>query len=349
MRPFEENELNHLRHLEKLYENQRPAFEFDATTTEEWKKWKSNLTAKLLELLGGFPAPSDDLSVKITEKTEKDGYVMEKLYYQSEPDVYVPAYLLIPSESTENTSRFKAVLALHGHGRGVSDVLGIGTEEETDRYVRPMNYDYAIELVKRGFLVLAPEMRGFGERRDEIDRRKGPEFSSCRQMAYNSMMLGRNIIAYRVFDIIRGVDYLMTRTDVDPDGIGCFGLSHGGTLTTFASVFDERIKSSVVSGYVNTFKDSIMSIRHCDCNYIQGILKYAELYDIVSLIAPRPLLVQHGLEDPIFPIDAATFAFGRIQRVYDLLGVSQNAEMNVFRGGHRFNGEKAFDWIERHL
>lgn len=344
MDPSSEN-LNHLIYLKKIYNSQKRTLEFHATSFEAWKEWKANLTETLLDLIGGFPAPSDSFDIKVTEHAEEKAYIREKFYYLSENGVYVPAYLLIPF----GRPPFKVIVALHGHGRGVSDVIGSGTKAEIEQYVRPMNYDYAVQLVKHGFLVFAPEMRGFGERRDMADKIKGPGISSCRQMAYNSLMLGRHILAYRVFDIIRGIDYLTTRSDVDSKQIGCLGLSHGGTLAALASVFDERIKVSVISGYVNTFKDSIMSIPHCDCNYIPGILKYSELYDIISLIAPRPLFVEHGSKDPIFPIGAAKFAFERIKRVYDLLGVPQNIEMEIFDGGHQFNGKGAFEWLERFL
>lgn len=337
--------LNHLNYLEKIYNSQKRILEFSAISSEEWKEWKSELTSKLLELLGGFPSPSDALDSKVVEKVEKNGYFREKVYYKSEPNIYVPAYILIPPGKPP----FKVVVALHGHGRGVSDVVGIGTEKEINEYVRPMNYDYAIQLVKKGFLVFAPEMRGFGERRDENAKLKGPAISSCRQMAYNSLMLGHHILSYRIFDIMRGIDYLKTRSDVDYERIGCLGLSHGGTLTALASVFDQRIKVAVISGYVNTFKDSIMAMPHCDCNYIPRILEYAESYDIISLIAPRPLFVEHGLKDPIFPIDAAKFAFSRIKKVYELLGMPQNVEMEVFEGAHQFNGTGAFEWLERFL
>ncbi len=343
---MKDENLNHLDYLKKIYNSQKRILEFNATSLEEWKKWKSTLKEKFLELLGGFPDPSDSFDVKVVEHVKEKGYTREKIYYLSESNVYVPAYILIPFEADPP---FRCVIALHGHGRGVADVIGSGTKAEIEQYVRPMNYDYAIQLVKHGFLVFAPEMRGFGERRDEADKIKGPGISSCRQMSYNSLMLGRHILAYRIFDILRGIDYLETRLDVDGKRIGCLGLSHGGTLTAFASVFDERIKVAVISGYVNTFKDSIMSIPHCDCNYIPQILKYSELYDIISLIAPRPLFVEHGSKDPIFPVNAAKFAFEKIKSVYEVAGKPQNVKMTIFDGGHQFNGSSAFEWLEKLL
>jgi len=76
----------------------------------------------------------------------------------------------------------------------------------------------------------------------------------------------------------------------------------------YAAAVEERIKVAVISGYLNTFKDSIMAMKHCECNYLPGILKYGEMYDICSLIAPRPLLIESGKNDPIFPFYVSKFA-----------------------------------------
>ncbi|MEO8604154.1 MAG: acetylxylan esterase, partial [bacterium] len=66
---------------------------------------------------------------------------------------------------------------------------------------------------------------------------------------------------------------------------------------------DPRISVTVLSGAFSSFRSSIMSTIHCDCNYIPGILQYAEMADIAALIAPRPLLIEAGTVDPIFPVE----------------------------------------------
>jgi hypothetical protein len=105
----------------------------------------------------------------------------------------------------------------------------------------------------------------------------------------------------------------------------------------------------MISGYLNTFKDSIMAMSHCIDNYVPGILNWCENYDVASLIAPRPLYVESGDRDPIFPIDASREAFARVKQVYTALGAAGNAQHEVFEGDHFFHGGAGIPFLARHL
>src|SRR4029079_3378382 len=85
-----------------------------------------------------------------------------------------------------------------------------------------------------------------------------------------------------------------TRKTLDASRIGCVGISGGGTCTLFSAALEPRIKAAMVSGYLNTFRDSIVSISHCMDNYVPGIMNWAEMYDVAGLIAPRPLVIESG-------------------------------------------------------
>ena len=157
------------------------------------------------------------------------------------------------------------------------------------------------------------------------------------------------MIAWRVYDVMRAVDYLSEREEVDPKRIGCMGISGGGTITFFASALERRIKAAVVSGYFNTFKDSILSISHCMDNYVPGVLRYAEMYDIAGLIAPRPLFVESGTKDDIFPVEATRDSFGKAKRIYQAFGAQDRLGMEIFEGEHSFHGVGAFPFLKRWL
>ena len=92
-----------------------------------------------------------------------------------------------------------------------------------------------------------------------------------------------------------------------------------------------------------------MSIPHCDCNYLPGIAQYAEMSDIAGLIAPKPLLVESGTRDPIFPIEASRAAYQELCHVYELLGASDRLRHDVFEGKHQFSGREAFSWLHSWL
>ncbi len=112
--------------------------------------------------------------------------------------------------------------------------------------------------------------------------------------------------------------------------------TRGGTITYFASCLEPRITAAMPSCYVCTFRASIGSIDHCQDNYLPGILRFFEMGDLACLIAPRPLVVVAGREDPIFPIAAVEETFAVIQAVYQAAGVPERCRLVVGDNGHRF-------------
>jgi hypothetical protein len=113
----------------------------------------------------------------------------------------------------------------------------------------------------------------------------------------------------------------------------------------FATALDERITSAVVSGYFNTFRDSIMAVRHCLCNFVPGIVKTAEMVDIAGLVAPRPLMIETGTRDPLFPTAATQQAYAQLQKIYAVFSAADKLDIDVFEGEHAWSGAKAYDWL----
>src|SRR5690606_1498519 len=119
-----------------------------------------------------------------------------------------------------------------------------------------------------------------------------PKANTCRHNAFYAQMLGKTLLGMRVWDAMRAIDVLQSLPGVAADRIGCIGISGGGTTTLFTSALDTRVKAAVIASYLNTFRESILAVRHCECNYVPGILRYAEMPDIACAIAPRALFVE---------------------------------------------------------
>lgn len=340
-------EYKPLMYYKKLYEQTERKFSFKAKSIEEWKQWKNEFRSKLIELIN-LDYPKSELEPKKVGVREFQDYVREKVVFRSDTFSSVPAYVLVPKGAK---GKLPAVVAMHGHGYGKDDLVGIWEDgsERINPISRGYHKDFALELVKRGLIVIVPEQAGFGERREEEDIKKGPYQSSCWSLSTWALLLGKTTIGRRVWDAMRAIDYLQTRSDVKEDAIGMMGISGGGTTTLFTSALDERIKATVVSGYLNTFKDSILSVYHCIDNYIPGILKYGEMYDIASLIAPRPLLIESGTKDDIFPIESAKYAYERVKEVYKFLNAEDKIDSDFFEGRHEISGRKAYDFLVKWL
>ena len=173
--------------------------------------------------------------------------------------------------------------------------------------------------------------------------------SSCQPSSGAAFLLGHTMVGWRVYDAIRSYDYLSTRPDVDMERLGIMGISGGGTTSFYTAALDQRVKVAVVSGYFNTFKDSILSISHCIDNYIPNVLKYAEMYDIAGLIAPRALFVESGTEDTIFPIDATRSSYEYAKEIFKIFNAEDKLDIEIFEAGHSFYGIKAFQFLKHVL
>jgi dienelactone hydrolase len=311
-----------------------------------WQAWRTAFRAALWERIGGRQGEVTPLNLRHGPVTQHAGYRREYITFESEPGVTVPAWVLIPEG---HTTPGPAVIAVHGHGYGVDDIVRInadGTDRETSQ---GYHKDFAVELCLRGLVVIAPEVLSFGRRRELAEQQAEPTRSSCWYPALWGIMQGQPLIGRRVRDIMRTFDVLAARPEVDPARIGIMGISGGGMVTLFAAALEDRLKAVVVSGYLATFRDSILSIEHCLCNYVPGLLQDAEMYDIASLLAPRPLLIEAGNRDNIFPLPAVEQAYSHLEHIYAGLDASERLDKDVFDGEHQISGAKAYDFLFKWL
>jgi dienelactone hydrolase len=330
--------------LDAVAEKMRPTF--SASTTEAARAWQRGVREKLGQRLGFLDMPSVDPQPRVIESVDRGAYARHKIILRTTEYSDLPLYLLVPKQAR----RAPAVLALHGHGYGVKDIIGLW-EDGTER-LQPDGYhrDFACGLAEKGFVVAAPEVSCFGERQHNYENahlwRLQP---TCHGGNTYAIMLGKSIAGLRVLDGLRVVDYLRTRDEVNPDAIGAMGISGGGMHTFFSTCMDERIKACVISGYFCDWRKSILSIFHCTCNFVPGLLTLGELSDLAALIAPRPLLVEHGTRDDIFPIEDVKRTVEKARRAWEVFGAAQNLATDYFEGRHRINGDLAYEFLAKHL
>lgn len=311
--------------------------------TEAWQK---KLRVKVQELIGGFPKDKSPLQPVTLEVRDFPNYRREKFVIQTQPGMAQLGYLLTPRNAK---GPLAAMICVPGHGRGVDDIVGIDDKGRDRADKAGYQHDFAIQVVEAGMAAVAVEPIAFGCRRDARSAKRGLGNSACQPVAGAALLLGETMIAWRVYDVMRTIDWIETRKDLDASRIGLMGISGGGTITTFAAALEPRIKAAMISGYLNTFKASIVAMSHCIDNYVPGILNWCENYDVASLIAPRPLYVESGTRDNIFPIAASKEAFANVKRVYTALGAPDAAEHEIFEGEHLFNGGAGIPFLAKHL
>lgn len=319
---------------------------FEARTRRQAEQWQIRLRAKLTELLGGFPANPSPLTAQTLEVRDFPGYRREKFVIRSRPGLYVLGYLLTPKSGT---APYPAVVCVPGHGRGVDDIVGIDEKGQDRTDKAGYQHDFAIQAVENGMAAVAIEPMAFGCRRDAVTKSKGLGAAACQPSAGAALLLGQTMIGWRVYDVMRTIDWIASRPELDAGRVGCMGISGGGTCTLFAAALEPRIRAAMVSGYLNTFRECIMSVSHCIDNYVPGILNWAEQYDVAGLVAPRPLFAESGEHDDIFPIAASRESFRRVQKVYAVFDARAAAEQETFDGPHSFWGKRGLPFLARHL
>jgi dienelactone hydrolase len=305
---------------------------------------KARLKQALKDSLGEFELTTDTYKPTVLERVECDGYIRERVELSAVSGLTFGAYILIPANAT---GKLPGVIAVHGHGYGSRQICGMLLDGTTDTREPDIYNHFAIQLVKKGLIVIAPDVIGFGERLMQADLKADPKSpSSCYTLSTHLLLLGKTLLGLRVAEMLGTLDYFAQRPELDPTKISIAGFSGGSLISYVAAVLDERIRATLLIGFPNTFKDSIMAVHHCICNYTPGILMQAELPELMGLIAPRPLFLESGDNDPIFPAAGFSKAVQQLQQIYKQEGAEHLMKVDLFPGVHEISGRESFNWLK---
>jgi glycerophosphoryl diester phosphodiesterase/cephalosporin-C deacetylase-like acetyl esterase len=269
------------------------------TEAAAWNSRRIEVARAFSRALGLDPLPiRTPLNARKVAQHEMDGYAIENIVFESRPSFIVTANVYRPNDGAP--IRRAAVLCPVGH------YLSAG-KTATDVQMR------CIQLAKMGFVVLVYDAIGQGERMltGNIHHEAG----------YALLPLGETIAGWMVWDSMRAIDYLVSRDDVDPKRIGMTGNSGGGLNTLFTAALDDRVQAAVVVGFTFEWNNWLKyGGSHCTCTHVPGLFRSMGWFEIAGLIAPRGLLMLHGQNDRIFPINGARRSGSQTKSVYQLLG-----------------------------
>jgi cephalosporin-C deacetylase-like acetyl esterase len=297
--------------------------------------------AALTEMLGGLPQEKTPLNARVTGRFSRDGYRVENVIFDSIPGFRVTANLYIP---TSGGTPCPAVLGVAGHSVN-------GKASAT--------YQHAfIALAKRGYVVLAFDPPGQGERLEYFDpdtgRSKVGAGTSEHMMAgLQCLLTGQNFARYEIWDGIRAFDYLVSRPEVDPKRIAVAGNSGGGTQAAYLAVFEPRLAAVVASCYITRWRELWHGPGPQDSEQVFAgfVAKGLDFSDFLTARAPRPFLMTTAIQD-YFPINGARATYKESQRLFDLLAAGDKAgyfEYNDTHGWSRPRREAAYRWLDKWL
>jgi dienelactone hydrolase len=337
--------------------------------------WKRRARGKLLDLLEYAPVQCPHRA-EVVERTDCGDYFREKLYFNTTPDVRVPAYMLVPKNAKLPAP---AIVALHDHGAfyfwGKEKLVELEKEHAALTKFKKQYYDgrsITSELARQGYVVIVIDMFYWGERRmlldkDPADWRDRPKDITTERIAafnqrasQNEQLVGRTIYAagftwpgVMFWDDIRTVDYLVTRPEVDKKRIGCVGLSVGGLRSCHLAALDDRIKAAVVVGWMTSIpaqlkRHVVNTIGHT--KVVPGLYRYLDYPDVASLAMPSALLVINGRKDTLFAPEGVRAAFDKLTACYQKAGVPEKVCLQMHDTPHEFNTEmqaEAWAWLKR--
>ena len=275
------------------------------TSLNDWKKRQQTVREKLKEILGPFPEKSA-LHPVITGVIKKAGYRIEKLVYQSRPGFYVTGLIYIP-EGTRG--RVPAVLNLIGH--------------EQESFRAELDQVMALNLVKKGMVVLTIDPPGQGEHLQYFDRDIG--FSSIGYSVVEHCYFGNQCFLsgassakYFIWDGIRAIDYLVSRRDVDPERIGVTGFSGGGTITSYLGALDDRVSVAVPSSWSTASRRQLETkgAQDAESTLVHSVAKGITFEDLIEVRAPKPTLMTFVSRDEYLTLQAAHEAYAEAANAY---------------------------------
>jgi dienelactone hydrolase len=301
-------------------------------TLAAWQTRRSELRRAMFDAMGPMPDKACALEPRVLGTLKRGGYRIERLVFQSQPDVWVTANLYLPDPTPQEPR--PAVLIVHGHWSGARR--------------DPVVQARCLGLVQLGFVALAVDAFGAGERFTR------PAPGTYHGALYGSTLWpsGRTLLGMQVYDNRRAVDYLCSRPEVDPRRIGITGASGGGNQSMNAGAVDDRLAVVVPVCSVGTYQ-SYLRAACCVCEVLPGALRFTEEGDVLGLVAPRALMVINATRDSFnFSVEQARISMRRARAIYELHRLPEKVRHTTFESGHAYSQpmrEAMYGWMTRWL
>ncbi|MBW3629496.1 MAG: acetylxylan esterase [Gemmatimonadetes bacterium] len=309
-------------------------------TEEDWRERQRWVRRTLAEAMGSFPQRTP-LKARVLGTVRRDGFRVEKLVYESRPGQLVTGALFLPDGPA---GRRPAIVYLSGH---------------TLLSFRSNAYQQLIlNLVHKGFVVLAIDPVGQGERLHYLDPKTGEPVvgSNTLEHSYAGAQLfltGGSLAREMTWDAMRAVDYLATRPEVDSTRIGATGRSGGGTQTAYLAAFDPRVRAAAIENYITSFGRlwETLGPQDAEQNFFHGLARGLDHGDLLIARAPQPTLMVTTTRD-IFSIQGARETYRESLRGFAALGGPTGLRMVEDDAGHestRANREAVYAFFQEAL
>jgi len=333
--PYPELECYHRndfrRYLDRLsaeYLVRRKTAAKEANTPEKAAAYCRDVRQKFRQVVGDLPDDGGAARSFVTGTVDCGSYRVDAVLIESLPDHYATANFYYPAASARPAGPLPAILFLCGHA--------------PEGKASPTYVSFCVEAAMNGFCVLAVDPFGQGERRvRSLDGEDGQPWRDAVDahcyLDQKLALLGEHLGAYMLHDNVKALDYLLSRSEVDPKRVGVTGNSGGGTMSAYMGAFDDRIRAVAPSCYITELRALLHRLmaqdaEQCLPNFMREGLDHS---DLVTAAAPRPYMISAAMFD-FFPIDGVRDAYIEAKKLYRLMGSEDKLELYVALKGHGY-------------
>ena len=307
-------------------------------TAEEWTRHAENIRRSMAAWAGDFPERTP-LNARVTGRIERQGYVLEKILFESRPGFLVSANLYLPKGAGE---RCPAVLNVIGHSPA---------GKATDKVQRR-----SIAQAQKGFVALTIDAIGQGERQIREYATYGKPPGNAHQiLGRQAFLVGTHVFNFMAWDVIRAVDYLVSRPEVDPVRIACTGCSGGGMMTTYILPFEPRITVAIPACNPTTWSHRVHANLATDHEQVFPSAFAAGIDprgDPLFCHVPKPLLINATSNDNLNPTAGVWELNGWLEKAYASHHEPERFKTTMVEAPHGYNLEQreiAYAWMLKWL
>lgn len=283
---------------------------FAAATKDEAQAWQKQVRAKLLEAVQSQEPRStlEEVPLAVEVGPPEDKGTYTLSTVSFQANNKTAKRIAGLLAVPKKPGPLPGMICLHGHGGSAKHAFD----------AKGIYHGFADRFARGGYVVFAPS---FGHRK------------------YAAMVL---------WDLMRAVEVLQSRPEVDSTKMGVAGLSMGGEWAMLLAACDERMQAAVISGWMCS-NEGILSVGNCPCWKMPGLLELADSAEINLLIAPRPVLFETAERDIYIPVAHSKQAYARLLAGYKVFGAEAAIQQDVFPGQHEWHGKLAYPMIDKIL
>ncbi|MCA9196255.1 MAG: acetylxylan esterase [Planctomycetales bacterium] len=304
---------------------------------EDWETKRSELRQQLLFMLGLHPLPEKTpLQATVTGQTEHDEFTVEHVHFQSRPGLYVTGNLYLPKKTD---GPLPAILYVCGHASSKEGSVSHGNKTKY--------HHHGSWFARNGYVCLTIDSLQLGEI-------EATHHGTYRYDMWWWLNRGYSPAGVEAWNCVRALDYLQSRSEVDPERLGVTGRSGGGAYSWWIAAIDDRIKVAVPVAGITDLQNHVVDgcvEGHCDCMFMVNTFQW-DYPAVAALVAPRPLLISNTDRDSIFPLEGVVRTHAKVRSIYQLYGADEDLALHITAGPHKDTQElriHAFRWFNKYL